>query len=802
MVPLETLPLPRPLDRLGTAFPATLAEVYANAYSPRRGVVLDPLAHPWSAADAAERADRRGVARSREPLGEWARRVIAQAPPGDEILAALDRVGESALVGTPHRVAMRELYGSTCATCRGPVIVEAFLWERDAMVPTKKAFRCGICAREGRALLIEATSDDDAVASHRLEPRGMAYWQLVERFGPDPAAQALGESVAALYTPRNLTALVATLRAIETVEGGHTPLDFLKLCALEVLVSGSRLNALAGHGAPLRIEKGRARRPHATQSREVNVWLEFDRTVRELVAWLQSRGALPPAATRRMLDLDPGDADLVLCQAPVEDRLGGWSAVAGVVLLGGRGAKPPDSSGDGRVVARERLLRTVRAALVDGYRTSRPEAPAVVYVPHADLASVAAVTLGAAGAGYRLRGITYQRDALATAVAGGSGAAAICDFDRDVPLLRDHGMADAAEIEEAMRAGVRDAISARGEPVATDRAGVAALESLAARKLLASLTLSRAGGVSELEVFLDHFRSALADARRSGIVTVALDGPSAEHAPDTTLYTLAQPAETTPLDDRLEWGVWGLLSSSREIETRTLMRRAYGLFRDIETPDREMVERCLAAYGRQGDDGRWHLREEDGLVRRQADQTLLAAQLVEAGHRLGFKVHVGRDLERRPLPALYADRGAVLSDLMTDAERAIPVARVSRVSTDALDYVDCVWYERGRMVFVWQLEWTARMHRSLVALGESIPDEDHVFRFLAIADERRPLAEFKLRRSPALADLVRRRGWRFVKWAPLRGWATRPDVALDLLEPVLGLSPEVEQMGHQLAFKF
>jgi hypothetical protein len=801
MVPLETLPLPRPLDRLGTAFPATLAEVYANAYSPRRGVILDPLAHPWSAADAAERADRRGVARSREPLGEWARSVIAQAPAADEILTALDRVGESALVGTPHRVAMRELYGSTCATCRGPVIVEAFLWERDATVPTKKAFRCGICAREGRALLIEATNDDDATASHRLEPRGMAYWQLVERFGPDPAAQALGESVAALYTPRNLTAFVATLRAIETALGASPARDALLLCALEVLVSGSRLNALAGHGAPLRIEKGRARRPHATQSREVNVWLEFDRTVRELVAWLQSQGALPPAAPRRMLDLDPGDADLVLCQAPVEDRLGGWSAVAGVVLLGVRGLKPADS-GDGRVVARERLLRTVRAALVDGYRGSRPEAPAVVYVPHADLESLAAVTLGAAGAGYRLRGITYQRDALATAVAGGSGAAAICDFDRDVPLLRDHGIADPAEIEDAMRAGVRDAISARGEPVAIDRAGVAALESLAARKLLASLTLSRAGGVSELEVFLDHFRSALADARRSGIVTLALDGPSAEHAPDTTLYTLAQASETTPLDDRLEWGVWGLLSSSREIETRALLRRAYGLFRDIETPDREMVERCIAAYGRQGDDGRWRLREEDGLVRRQADQTLLAAQLIEAGHRLGFKVHVGRDLERRSLATTFADRGAVLADLMTDAERAIPVSRVSRVSTDALEYVDCVWYDRGQMVFVWQLEWTARMHRSLVALGEAIPDEDHVFRFLAIADERRPLAEFKLRRSPPLADLVRRRGWRFVKWAPLRGWATKPDVALDLLEPVLGLSPEVEQTGHQLAFKF
>src|SRR5207237_3511831 len=224
MVPLETFPLPRPLDRFGTAFPAALGEVYAAAYTPRRGVVLDPLAYPWSAADAAERADRRGVAHSRDPLGEWARSVVALAPSSDDILAALDRVGESVLVGTPHRVAMRERYGSTCATCRGPVIVEAFLWERDATTPTKKAFRCGICAREGRALLIEATSDDDAVASQRLEPRGMAYWQLVERFGPDPAAQALGESVAALYTPRNLTAFVATLRAIETTGEGGAPL--------------------------------------------------------------------------------------------------------------------------------------------------------------------------------------------------------------------------------------------------------------------------------------------------------------------------------------------------------------------------------------------------------------------------------------------------------------------------------------------------------------------------------------------------------------------------------------------------
>ncbi|MGH2471812.1 MAG: hypothetical protein ACRDG6_05335, partial [Candidatus Limnocylindria bacterium] len=456
----------------------------------------------------------------------------------------------------------------------------------------------------------------------------------------------------------------------------------------------------------------------------------------------------------------------------------------------------------GRAVGRERLLRTMRAALIDGHRGSRPLAPAVVYVPHADLMSIAAVALAGAGAGYRLRGITYQRDALPTAAASGSGAAAICDFDRDVPLLRDQGAADASEIEHAIRSGVREAIRSRGEPVATDRAAVAALESLAGRKLLAPLTLARAGGVSELEVFVDHFRSALADAARSGIVKIGLDGAAAEHAHDTTVYSLVEPIDATPLDDRLEWGVWGLLSASHDVETRTVLRRAYGLFRDVETPDRELVERCIAAYGHQSDDGRWRLREEDSLVRRQADQTLLAVQLVDAGRRLGFKVHVGRDLERRALPLAHVDRGTVLGDLMTEEERSSDISRISGIHSEALDYIDCLWYDKGRLVFLWQLEWTARLHRSIVALGEAVPDEDRVFRFFAIADERRALAEFKLRRAAATAEVVRQRGWRFVKWGPLRSWATRPDVALDLLEPVLGLSPEVEQTGQQLAFRW
>jgi hypothetical protein len=141
-------------------------------------------------------------------------------------------------------------------------------------------------------------------------------------------------------------------------------------------------------------------------------------------------------------------------------------------------------------------------------------------------------------------------------------------------------------------------------------------------------------------------------------------------------------------------------------------------------------------------------------------------------------------------------------ELLTDAERLSGPARVLRGPADALEFVDCVWYDRGRMAFLWQVEWTARLHRSLMSLGEAIPDDDRVFRFIAAADERVTLLREKLDRSPALADVVRRRGWRFVKWSPLRKFLQDGEAGLDGLEPVLGLEPAVEQTGHQLAFKW
>ena len=780
--PIDVVPLPRPLCRFGSAFPRTIAETYTSAYTARRAVVLDPLAHPWSAADAAERCDRRGIARSPQPLGAWAREAVRRAPSADAILAALTVVADSALASVPHSVAMRELYSSRCATCRGPIVVEAYLWERDAPVPTKKAFRCGICAREGRSLLIEPVGHEDEERTSRLEERGLAFWQMVERFGD----AELGESVASLYTPRNLAALMATVRAIETALHGSDALDVMRLCLVEVIVAGSRLSAVAGQGAPLRIEKGRARRGHASQFREVNIWLEYERTVRELASWLASHPAVP-IVKAPFVDLDPGGADLVLAQAAGDDQLGGWAHVA-AVLLGISAGRSPDTL-DGKVSALERMLRTTRQALLEGHRGSRDGAICVVYVPQADTGAMAAVALAGTGAGWRLRSVLYQPDALG----GSAGSAAIVEMDRHAALLGDHAPASGPGVEATIRGAVRDAILARGASVDGERAAAVALEALAASGALAALAMSRSAGVSELEVFVDHLRSALADGHRDGIQKVG---------EDKQVYDLATPSDRAPLDDRVEWSVWGLLAAARDVETVNVLKRTYALFRGPETPDREMVERALASYGAQGDDGRWRLRGEDVLTNRNSEQALLVAHLVDAGHRLGFKVHVGREVDRRPLPEPFAGRGELVGDLMTAEERDATLTRHARGSAEALQFVDVMWYDRAKMVFLWHVDRTARLHHPIVEIGEAIADDERVFRFLALPEERKTLVVVKLTRSPALAEVVRRRGWRFVKWAPLRAFAADPTLGLGDLEAVLGLEPAVERSAHQLSFKW
>jgi hypothetical protein len=123
---------------------------------------------------------------------------------------------------------------------------------------------------------------------------------------------------------------------------------------------------------------------------------------------------------------------------------------------------------------------------------------------------------------------------------------------------------------------------------------------------------------------------------------------------------------------------------------------------------------------------------------------------------------------------------------------------VVRAPAEALNAIDVIWYVRGRLAFLFEVEWTAMVGEAVLSRGREIPVGEQQARFLVIPAERAELLRLKLRRSPWLRDEVERQNWHVLKWQHLVSLAARSGASLEWLEPILGLDPLIERGGEQL----
>jgi hypothetical protein len=112
--------------------------------------------------------------------------------------------------------------------------------------------------------------------------------------------------------------------------------------------------------------------------------------------------------------------------------------------------------------------------------------------------------------------------------------------------------------------------------------------------------------------------------------------------------------------------------------------------------------------------------------------------------------------------------------------------------------VDVLWYVRGRLCFLFEVDWTAMVGESVLRRGREIPAGGDQARFLVIPAERGELLRLKLQRSPWLRNELDRQNWHILKWQHLDTLAARDGARIDWLEPVLGLDPLIERGGEQL----
>ena len=667
--------------------------------------------------------------------------------------------------------------------------------------------------------------------------RGPHYQQLRDRFPVLDGHVELVEEILELYTPRNLYALQTIANKIDAEVRDQAMAAIFRLALAACLLPASRLNGYPGRVASLRISGGRVRQPASRFQREVNVWGLFESAVRDVrvavaalgrdrrparfaagledlggvgaanVLWIRCR----PAVVGQYLPADGVDLVLGSVSDPASVDELSFEYLATAWLLGREaaetlrleplfGAAPARSDGAEATALRHAVASAAGALKPDGWFN--------VLIDGDDPDRALAVALAGAAAGLRLVHVIHREsrrsgDGVTIHMRKPSAEDRLRDAMQPQPLRlgAEDGHLTYPELADAIDRAAGDLLRARGEPAGLMRIAAAVLLELERAGLLRRLAQSRNNGAEpapedgeaeEPDPRMERGPAALLsnlmreELGRDDHPTLLRLGEA-----ERPLWWLRQPElADSPLADRVEWSTFSILSTAGRLDRDGFLERIYALFPGLEAPDEELVRACLAAYAVEGEGGR--LRTEDELGRRLEDHARIIGLLVDYGHRLGLRAWVSRREHDRP----YA--GATLIDRLHEDERRAYLPLVVRAAAELLGAVDAIWYRRGRLAFLFEVEWTAMMGEAVLRRGRQIEPTDQQARFLVFPAERTELVRLKLERSPWLRGEVERQNWHFLKWQHLETLVGREGAGLDRLEPVLGLSPLIERGGQQL----
>ena len=658
------------------------------------------------------------------------------------------------------------------------------------------------------------------------------YQQLSDRFPVLDDRREVVEELLSLYTPRNLYALQTIANKIDA-EFRDGPMSALMRLALAAcLLPASRLNGYPGRVASLRITNGHVREPSSRHHREANVWSLFEtafQDVRLAVAALgrdlraarfasdlEELGALSanvlwircrPAVVGQYLP--PDSVDFVVGSPPPPpsvDELS-FEYLATAWLMGREAAatlrlEPLFATSPTRSQSAD--AAALRHAIGSAAQALKPGGWFNVLLEGDDPDRMVSVAVAGAAAGLELVDVIHRESARS-----GDGVALHLRRpsaeDRLVAAIQPQPLklsADGAhltypELAEAIERASVTLLSERGEPARMASITAAVLMELSRTGLLRRIVQMRppAGGEGS-EPGADDRVGRGGGAMLTALVREELwrdDHPRLVRLGDADrpLWWLRDPElPQQTLADRVEWATFSLLSTGGALDEWSCLERIFSLFPGVSAPDEELVLACLASYARADQAGR--LRTDEELQARYEDHARVVALLADYGHRLGLRVWISRAEQRKVLD------GRALIDHLAEDERRAYLPLIVKGASDALSEVDAMWYVRGKLAFLFEVEWTAMLSEAVLRRGRRLEPSERQVRFLVFPRERTDLVRLKLARSPWLRDEVARQNWHFLKWQHLETVAKRPGARVEWLEPVLGLDPLIERGGEQL----
>ncbi|MCY7418914.1 MAG: hypothetical protein LH650_10535, partial [Chloroflexi bacterium] len=233
--------------------------------------------------------------------------------------AAFTALANAQRGGLSLRESIERGFTSRCASCGGPVIVEEFVWDGDAVAPSRRSYRCGHCreTRTGDSRAVPVDRED--IAAAKAADGEPARNRLIGRFPiPDPLHE-LPDQLLDLYTPRALDAIAGTIERIESDMRAPGIEAALQLVLVGMLLPASKLNSFPGRVAQPRIVAGKLRPVGDRQWRERNPWLLLEdsfRLVRTFVQRLETgrQGTFHARFGPDLMALRDGTANVVVRQ--------------------------------------------------------------------------------------------------------------------------------------------------------------------------------------------------------------------------------------------------------------------------------------------------------------------------------------------------------------------------------------------------------------------------------------------------------------------------------------------------------
>ena len=258
----------------------------------------------WIARAAIDRR-RRAFSLESSPLTRLLAEIVLRPPDLRHLDAAFSTLSASPHGDSSLRLAIADLFATTCGTCGRSLPIDELEWRGGEI--ERIHYRCTLCHdQQARSehQVAEPTPADRQRAGRDVGAAEVRR-RLRERFPAPEGGDQLADAILDLHTDRQLVALAAILGRIEGDMRAAQVESALRLAFLHAVLPASRLG-LGGQRIPsLRIASGTVKSTVPDPWRERNPWLAFEDgflLVRQFVQRLEGN-ALGPLEARFANDL-------------------------------------------------------------------------------------------------------------------------------------------------------------------------------------------------------------------------------------------------------------------------------------------------------------------------------------------------------------------------------------------------------------------------------------------------------------------------------------------------------------------